>query len=291
MAQGGDIRVGISGWRYAGWRNVFYPAGLPQRCELEFASRRFDSIELNGSFYSLKSAELYAKWRDETPPGFVFAVKGGRYITHMRRLRDVDRALANFFASGVLELRQKLGPFLWQFPASLPYDERFEHFLNLLPRTQNEAVRLGSLHDERIARFVPPSTGDHELRHVVEVRSPTFMTVAFVQLLRRYGVGLVVADTASRFPIFEDVTAPFVYVRLHGDVKLYESGYSAAALDRWAERIRIWSMGREPSDAQRIGVPAKGQRPRDIYVYFDNDMKVKAPFDALALAARLAGER
>ena len=288
MAGKGDIRIGISGWRYAGWRKVFYPEGLPQRCELEFASRQFNSIEINGSFYSLQSPELYARWRDETPPGFLFSVKGGRYITHMKRLRDIDGALANFFASGVLELREKLGPFLWQFPATLPFDERFEAFLRLLPRKQSEAIALGSRHDDKVDRFVPPLTKDHELRHVVEVRSRTFMTEEFALLLRRYGVGLVVADTASKFPFFEDVTAPFVYIRLHGDEKLYESGYSEAALDHWAKRVRSWSAGHEPRDARRIGPGYEDHRPRDVYVYFDNDIKVKAPYDARALAERLS---
>lgn len=288
MVRRGDIRIGISGWRYAGWRKVFYPDDLPQRSELEFASRKFNSIEINGSFYSLQRPELYARWRDQSPPGFVFSVKGGRYITHMKRLRDVDVAIANFFASGVLELRDKLGPFLWQFPASLPFDERFEAFLRMLPQKQSDAIALGRHHDDNVPRFVPPGTTDRELRHVVEVRSQSFMTEEFVLLLRRYGVGLVVADTASKFPFFEDVTAPFVYVRLHGDEKLYESGYSEAALDHWARRVRSWSAGHEPRDARRIAAGNDDHRPRDVYVYFDNDIKVKAPYDAAALAERLS---
>jgi uncharacterized protein YecE (DUF72 family) len=160
--------------------------------------------------------------------------------------------------------------------------------LRLRPQNQSDAIALGRRHDENVPRFVPPRTKDHELRHVVEVRSQSFMTEEFVLLLRRYGVGLVVADTASKFPFFEDVTAPFVYVRLHGDEKLYESGYSEAALDHWASRVRSWSTGHEPRDAHRIGASTDDHRPRDVYVYFDNDIKVKAPYDARALAERLS---
>jgi uncharacterized protein YecE (DUF72 family) len=283
-----DLRIGISGWRYAGWRGKFYPEDLPQRRELEFASRMFNSIEINGSFYSLQRPELYARWRSETPPEFLFAVKGGRYITHMKKLRGIDQALSNFFASGVFELREKLGPFLWQFPATLPFDERFEAFLRRLPVTKREGVRLARDHDARVPGFFPPRTKNHPLRHAVEVRSQTFVTEEFVRLLRKYEVGLVVADTAARFPFLEDVTAGFVYVRLHGDEKIYESGYSSAALDRWEERVRTWSSGLQPPEAKLLAPSAEPVGSRDVYVYFDNDIKVCAPYDARALAERLS---
>lgn len=282
-----ELRIGVSGWRYAGWRGVFYPKELPQRRELEFIASQFNTVEINGSFYSLQRPESYVAWRDATPAGFLFAVKGSRYITHMRRLRDIERPLANFFASGVLELREKLGPFLWQFPANFRFDERLEPFLQKLPRTQREAVQLAKLHDDRVASFTPPDVPDHPLRHTVEVRSPTFKDPEFVGLLRRYQIGLVVADTPA-FPLFEDMTADFVYVRLHGGEKLYESSYSPTALDHWAARVRSWAAGREPRDAERVAPRTSPAVSRDVYVYFDNDIKVKAPYDAQNLAERLS---
>ena len=281
--------VGISGWRYAGWRGVFYPTGLRQADELSYAARKVGSIEINGSFYSLQRPELYARWHAETPERFVFAVKGGRFITHMKKLRNVETALANFFASGVLRLEEKLGPFLWQFPETLGFDERFERFFQMLPRDTNEASRLARRHDARLSGRAAIRTKERRaLRHAIEIRSPSFLTEEFVRLLRRFDIALVVADTAGRWPYVEDVTADFVYVRLHGDEKLYESGYSRAALARWTRRIRAWSEGREPNDAHRISNEAPPPRnSRDVYVYFDNDIKVHAPFDAIELARRL----
>jgi uncharacterized protein YecE (DUF72 family) len=283
------VRIGISGFRYDMWRGVFYPKGLRQADELAFAAAKLDSIELNGSFYSLQRPELYARWRAATPDDFVFAVKGGRFITHMRRLLNVETGLANFFASGVLRLEEKLGPILWQFPESQRFDERFERFFEMLPRDTREASRLARRHDERLTgRAAVRTNALRPLRHAIEVRSPTFLTNDFVRLLRRFDIALVVADTAGRWPYVEDVTADFVYVRLHGDEKLYESGYSPAALARWANRVRAWSRGSEPSDAVRISKedPPR-QKSRDVYVYFDNDIKVHAPFDAIELARRL----
>jgi uncharacterized protein YecE (DUF72 family) len=284
------IRIGISGWRYEPWRGVFYPGGLPQRRELEYASRTLPTIELNGSFYSLQRPENYADWHDDTPPGFVFAVKGGRYITHLRRLKDVERPLANFFASGVLNLREKLGPFLWQFPPFFPFKpERFETFLALLPRTTGEALALARKRQAWMrGRTRLAIDADRPLRHAVEIRHESFVDPAFVALLRRHNVALVVADTAGKWPYREDVTADFVYLRLHGEEELYASGYTDAALDRWAARIRAWADGGEPADPQRISAEAAAPRAgRDVYCYFDNDVKVRAPFDALGLMARL----
>lgn len=281
--------VGISGWRYPGWRGVFYPKGLRHDDELAYAAARFDSIELNGSFYSLQRPALYSRWRRDTPEGFVFSVKGGRYITHMLRLRNVETALANFFASGVLCLEEKLGPVLWQFPETLPFDERFEAFLRLLPRDTQEASRLARRHDDKVAgRSALTTKKRRPLRHAVEVRSRTFRSEEFIALLRRSGVALVVADTAGRWPYFEDVTADFVYVRLHGDQKLYESGYSPSAIRRWADRVLAWKCGRDPQGAVLVSnSPAPRAAQRDVYVYFDNDIKVHAPSDAAALARAL----
>jgi len=286
------VRIGISGWRYAPWRGVYYPKGLRQADELAFAASQFSSIELNGSFYSLQTSTLYRAWYRATPADFIFAVKGSRFITHMLRLRGAERALANFFASGVLCLGEKLGPFLWQLPPTLPFDERFEPFLANLPRDTTRARELARDHDERVRE---PDLGDgreRPLRHAVEIRHPSFCVPAFPALLRRYGVAFVIADTAGHFPYFEDVTTDFVYVRLHGDEELYRSGYSAKAIAHWARRVRAFGAGGEPDDAVRIGGPAPSRRGgRDVYVYFDNDVKVHAPFDALALAKATATVR
>jgi uncharacterized protein YecE (DUF72 family) len=283
----GRIRIGVSGWRYAPWRGVFYPKGLRQTEELAFAAERFDSIELNGSFYSLQRAGSYARWRDTAPDDFVFAVKASRYITHMKRLRDVDAACANFWASGPLALEQKLGPILWQFPPDLAFDGRFDGFLASLPRSTEAAARLALQHDARVSN---PAFGSGQARpilHAVEVRHPSFQVPGFVDLLRTHAVALVIADTAGKFPYFEDVTADFVYVRLHGDKKLYESGYTPAALRHWAERIRAFASGRTPERAVLVSDQRERSTPRDVYVYFDNDIKVRAPFDARALASAL----
>jgi len=282
-------RIGISGWRYAPWRKVFYPADLPQARELEFAAQHFATVEINGSFYSLQRPEYYARWRAETPDGFVFSVKGGRFITHMKKLRNVDEALANFFASGVLALREKLGPILWQFPESMPDDHaRFAAFFAALPKDTRAAARIARKHGPLRGRSLVRADAERPLRHAVEIRNPASASPRFVELLREHGLAWVVADTAGRWPFFEDVTSDFVYVRLHGDKALYRSGYSARATTRWAERIRAWQSGSEPPDARRI---VSEQAPecggRDVYVYFDNDVKVHAPFDALGLPRAL----
>ncbi|HJT62469.1 MAG TPA: DUF72 domain-containing protein [Burkholderiales bacterium] len=266
------IRIGISGWRYEPWRGVWYSEGLPHRRELEFCGRHFATVEINGSFYSLQRPEYYDDWYRETPPGFLFAVKGSRYITHLLRLRNIERPLANFFASGIFNLRDKLGPFLWQFPPQMSYDrERFDAFFSLLPRNTKDALALARRRDARMTgRSRLAIDENRELRHAVEIRHPSFMHADFVALLRKHGIGLVVADTAGKWPKLFHVTSDFVYVRLHGDVKIYTSGYTDRALASWARRIRNWD---------RDG--------RDVYVYFDNDVKVRAPFDALTLMGKL----
>ena len=284
------VRIGISGWRYAPWRGVFYPPGLVQRRELEHASGCFPTIELNGSFYSLQSPDSYSAWHDATPADFVFAVKGPRYITHLRRLRDVARPMANFFASGVLRLGPKLGPLLWQLPPNFKFDaDLLEEFLGALPRDTAAALSLARRRDVALmrGRSALAIDRDRPLRHAIEVRHPSFCDPAFVKLLRRQRVALVVADTAGKWPYLEDVTADFLYLRLHGDAELYVSGYSDEALTRWAQRIRRWSDGGELEDAVRVGGRAPKRARRDVYCYFDNDVKVHAPFDAQVLAGKL----
>jgi uncharacterized protein YecE (DUF72 family) len=287
----GAIRIGISGWRYPPWRGAFYPSDLPQRAELAYASHKFSTIEINGSFYSLQRPEFYARWYDETPPGFIFSVKGPRFVTHMLKLRNIEAALANFFASGVANLRDKLGPFLWQLPPMLGFDaERLERFFALLPSDADQAASLARRRNEKVRGRARLAYGDNRpLRHALEIRHPSFVDPAFVALLRRHRIALVVADTAGKWPLAEDLTADFIYLRLHGDKKIYVSGYTPAALARWAARIRRWHQGSEPDDARRIapGRPPP-RRPRDVYCYFDNDAKVKAPRDAERLTRLLA---
>jgi uncharacterized protein YecE (DUF72 family) len=290
----GTIRIGISGWRYEPWRGIFYPKELAQRRELEFASRAFNSIELNGSFYSLQTPQSYANWYEESPDDFVFSIKGPRYITHIRRLKDIEGPLANFLASGIFNLREKLGPILWQFPPSLRYDEeRFERFCALLPHDTKEALAMARHREARMhGRTRLAIDRSRPLRHAIEIRHESFATKSFVAMLRRYGIALVVADTAGKWPYLEEVTTDFMYLRLHGDEQLYASGYTDAALDRWAERIGAWTKGKEPADVRKIA-PAKppAGRSRDIYCYFDNDVKVRAPFDADRLMQRLGVAR
>ncbi len=266
------IRVGISGWRYEPWRGVFYPDDLRQRDELAFASKLFNSIELNGSFYSLQRPEYYARWRDETPDGFVFAVKGPRYITHLKRLRDIEGPMANFFASGVLALEAKLGPILWQFPPNFRYDKpTFDDFLHRLPTTRKLAVANAQHHTGVVdGRTYLDSKTTGVLRHAVEIRHESFRNDEFLQSLREHNIALVVADTAGKWPLMEEQTADFSYIRLHGDEVLYTSGYGDKALEMWAEKIRAWTRDN-----------------RDAYVYFDNDIKAHAPFDAMELAKKL----
>ncbi|RVW01895.1 DUF72 domain-containing protein [Rhodococcus xishaensis] len=272
-----DVRVGISGWTYPGWRGDFFPEGLVHREELRYAAEHVTSIEINGSFYALQKPSSYAKWRDETPDDFVFAVKGGRYITHVRRLLDVETPLANFFASGVLALRGKLGPILWQLPPNMHFDaERLDEFLDLLPETTAAACALAARRDDKLPddRVLAVTDAERPIRHALEVRHASFAVPETMSIARNHGVALVLADTAGRYPRIDEQTTDFRYARLHGDAELYASGYTDAALDDWAARVRGWST--------------EGQ---DVFVYFDNDMKGRAPFDAMALLHRLGEDR
>jgi uncharacterized protein YecE (DUF72 family) len=284
------FRIGISGWTYPPWRGVFFPRDWPQKRELEFASRQVNSIEINGSFYSLQRPASYRAWYEATPEGFLFSIKGGRFITHLKRLKDVETPLANFFASGVLALREKLGPILWQLPPSFRFEpERLSAFFQLLPRDTAAASRLARRHDDKVTGRAALKTDEKRpLRHALEVRHPSFVNAEFVKLLRAHDIALVVADTAGKWPFLEDVTSDFVYVRLHGDEELYVSGYTERALHEWARKIRAWGRGTTPTHTQRVGSPLPARKGgRDVFVYFDNDVKVRAPFDAMSLAHRL----
>jgi len=243
---------------------------------------------LNGTFYALLRPSSFEQWRAQTPPGFVFSVKGPRFVTHMKKLVGVEVALANFFASGLLALGDRLGPVLWQLPPTLTFDpERLAVFFALLPRTRRAAGQLAMRHDRRLDGRAFTTTGvDRPLRHALEVRHASFETIEFVQLLRDNNIGLVCADTPGRWPVLDYVTSDFVYVRLHGDQELYVSGYGGAALDCWAARARTWQAGGTPADGHTLAPPAP-EAECEVFLYFDNDVKAHAPFDAIALAHRL----
>lgn len=284
------IHIGISGWRYTPWRGDFYPEGLTQKRELQFASRAVNSIEINGSFYALQTPKRYAEWYADTPEDFMFSVKAPRYITHILRLREVHKPMANFFASGVLELQEKLGPILWQFPPSFTFDPAlFEAFLTDLPTDTVQAAILARQHEPRLnGKASLQAHGKRALRHAVEIRHKSFAVPEFVQMLARYGVALVVADTAGKWPYLEDVTANFLYLRLHGDKQLYASGYTDEALERWGDRIERWAHGKQPADAHLVDPQRKptAREQREVFCFFDNDIKVRAPFDARQLLGR-----
>lgn len=282
-----EARIGISGWRYAPWRGKFYPDGLRQKDELAYAASKFPTVEINGTFYSLQRPESFAAWHDAVPDDFVFAVKGARYITHMLKLKNVEKPLANFFAQGLLALKAKLGPVLWQLPPNFIFHpDKLSAFFELLPRGGKQALALARCHDEKVRGHTYLTLdADRPIRHALEIRHDSFRSAEFISLLRRHDVALVVADTVE-WPLLMDATSDFVYVRLHGSRQLYASGYGPRALDRWAERIAAWKTGRE-ADGQHAGPPAR-RRARDVYVYFDNDAKVRAPFDALNLIRKLS---
>lgn len=265
--------IGVSGYVYRHWKGTFYPEGLPQRRWLEFTAQHFNSIELNGTFYSLKSPAIFQRWAEETPDNFLFAVKGGRYLTHRLKLKNCRQALANFFASGVLALGRKTGPFLWQLPEAFRFNpERIETFLKMLPRDTDAAASLAAEHDDKLKRgALTEASIRQRLRHALEVRHASYHVPVFYELLRRYDVACVIADTAGRFLYSEEVTTDFVYVRLHGSQMLYASQYNDDELVEWARRIQRWE-----------------QEGREVYLYFDNDAHGYAPADALRLADRLA---
>ena len=266
----GSARIGISGWTYAPWRGVFYPKGLPHRLELSYVAERLNSLEINGTFYALQRPDSFRAWYQATCADFLFAVKGPRFITHMKKLRDVEVPLANFFASGVLALADKLGPLLWQLPPNLGYDPgRLGEFFAQLPRSTAAAAQLARGHEERLAgRALVETDADRPLRHALEVRHASFAVPGFLDLLREHQVAIVVADTAGRWPLIRELTADFAYLRLHGDKELYTSGYSDAALADWATLLRTWTS-----------------QGHDVHAYFDNDVKVHAPYDAIKLTA------
>jgi uncharacterized protein YecE (DUF72 family) len=262
------IRVGVGGWVFAPWRGTFYPKGLPQARELEYASRHLTSIEINGTFYGSQKPASFRRWRDATPEDFVFSLKGPRFATHRRALSEAGESIERFFTSGVLELGAKLGPVLWQFPGTKRFEpEDFGAFLALLPA----------------------KIKDRKLRHVVEMSHQSFAAPAFIDLLRKHRVALALVDAADR-PAMFDLTADFVYARLRRSTEEEPTGYPKSALDQWTKRFQTWAAGGEPNDLPRIHAkPAPAAKARDCFVYFISGAKVRAPAAAQALIARLAG--
>jgi len=274
----GRAFIGTSGWLYPRWRGDFYPRGLPQRRELAYLAERLPSVEVNGTFYSLTRPSTCAAWRAAVPPGFTFAIKGSRYITHMLKLRNFEGPLANFFSSGLLLLGELLGPILWQLPPQLPFDgERTRRFFEAVPRDVAAAERWARRHDARTtgrATLTAPDGRQRKVRHAVEIRHPSWLADAALETLRQLDVALVAADTAGKHPLSFERTADFAYVRLHGATALYASRYEDDDLAAWTERVAGWT--------------AAGA---DAYVYFDNDAQGHAPHDALRLLAAVEARR
>ena len=292
----GEVRIGISGWRYKGWRGSFYPRGLKQASELRFAATTFQSIEINGTHYSLQSLDNWHRWYADTPADFVFSIKGARYLTHLLRFRDETARVgfANFLAQGLLALNEKLGPILWQFPPTFRFDATvMSRFLRLLPHDTHAALALAKQHDTRVKTPYLAAAHKRRLRHAVEVRHASFIDPSFVSLLRQHNVGLVVSDSTEAWPHVEDVTSDFIYIRLHGTESKYAGAYPDAVLDSWAARIDAWRRGSQPSDARVIApeLPMEALPARDVFCYFDNDVKAQAPFDAQRLMALLGLQR
>jgi len=289
MSTQGQIRIGIAGWRYDEWRGTFYPEDVTQKRELEYASRQLNSIELNGTFYSTQRPQSFQAWSKDTPDDFVFSIKGSQFITHVRKIENVETALANFLAQGLLRLGKKLGPILWQFAPSFSIDlPLLENFFKLLPRTQKQAAAYARQRDEWMAsRSWLEVEEDLPLHHAVEIRHKSFAVPEYVSLLRENNIALVVADSV-KWPCMMDVTADIVYCRLHGSEKLYPNGYTEDAIDVWARRVIAWSRGEEVSDGKRVhSEPGPKRDFRDVFVYFDDDVKVRAPFDAMSLSKRI----
>lgn len=281
----GEIRTGMGGWVFAPWRGEFYPIGHPQKDELNFASRAVSALEINSTFRQNQTPASFQKWAGDTPDNFVFSIKGPQFITHMKRLRDVEAPLGNFFASGVLSLGRRLGPIVWQLPPNFRFDaHRLAAFFALLPRSADAAVTTARGHDEKL-KTDPwlDAAGVTKVRHAIEVRHESFATQEFVALLREHNVAMTIADTEG-WP-YLDATADFVYGRLQGAPGA--DRYTADEVDRWADRAAAWAAGKPMTDGPTIVPPEKRPNPRDVFLYFISTDKVRAPANAQRLMHRL----
>jgi len=260
------IRVGIGGWTFAPWRGTFYPEGLKHADELKYAGEHLTTIEINGTFYRTQSAKSFAKWRNETPDGFVFSLKGHRAVVNKKVLAEAGEGIDWFLNSGLLELGDKLGPILWQFAPFKRFDaDDFGAFLELLPAEK----------------------GGLKLRHVVEVRHQSFLVPECVDLLRKHGVAVVYAESDD-YPAIADLTADFVYARLQQTEEAVPTGYPPGELDRFAGMAKTWAAGASPEGLPYFGDAAAKKQPRDVFVYMISGAKVRAPAAAMALIERVA---
>jgi len=263
----GQIRIGIGGWTFEPWRGTFYPEGLVQKRELEYASRKLTTIEINGTFYGSQKPSTFAKWHDETPDDFVFSLKAPRFSTNRRVLAEAGESVERFLASGVLELKNKLGPINWQFAPTKQFDaDDFEAFLNLLPH----------------------QVDGREIRHALEVRHESFRDEAFVALARKHGVAIVMAGD-SKYPQIADVTAKFVYARIMGTTEQFAQGYDDKTLELWTKRASDWASGGTPKGLETLGKPAAATTPRDVYLYVISGFKTHNPAAGIAMIERLSG--
>ncbi|HEU5018255.1 MAG TPA: DUF72 domain-containing protein [Pseudolabrys sp.] len=261
----GTIYTGIGGWTYEPWRGVFYPKGLPHARELEYAAQHLTSIEVNGTFYRTQSPKTFRSWADQVPEDFVFSLKGPRYAVNRRVLGEAGDSIKRFLESGVTELGNHLGPLLWQFAPTKKFDEAdFGAFLELLPKAFD----------------------GRQLRHVVEVRHDSFKTSVFIALLRKFSIPVVFAEHAT-YPAIADVTGDFIYARLQKGEERLEAGYPPKALDQWAPRAKAWAQGGEPADLPRVDAMHAKKAPRDVFIYFIHEAKVRAPAAAMALIERV----
>ena len=268
-SSGPHIRVGIGGWNYAPWRNNFYPAGLVQKRELEYASRQLRAIEINGTYYGAQKAATYARWAAETPVGFMFSLKAPRYITEGKRLADVGKGISSFVHGGLAEMGDRLGPILWQLPPSRPLDiDDLTTFLDALPRELN----------------------GQPLRHVLEVRHSSFMDERYVALARSHAVPTVFTDSPD-YPSLADLTGDFAYARLMRSADGIPIGYTPAALDCWAEHAQSWAAGNDIVELPHAAVSQAENRPRDVFVFFISSAKHRNPAAAMALQSRIDGSR
>ncbi len=280
----GKVRVGVSGWNYDEWKDSFYPSDLRDADQLEYAAAKFDTIEINGTFYALTDPKTCRRWREAAPRDHRFAVKGSRYITHIKRLKDARGAVANFFASGILELGSQLGPILWQLPETFRFDaDQIRAFFEILPGDITEAASLAAEHDDRVDDVSFGDGENHRMRHVLEFRHESFSREETARIAAEHGIALCFSHS-SEWPYVEEITAGFVYLRLHGPGELYASEYGDTDLETWAKRIKTWHQGGQPSDAKRISDrKAPDREERDVYVYFDNTAHGHAPANAMRL--------